>query len=582
MKKNETINSNEDNPDKIYGNIKLWCNLFAITGRKFYYIFFAFTIITIPYIGLLFILIKARENISITYQIIISSFFYIIELCNMILGCFTDPGILPRQGKDFFYQTNRPLSRRVINGHYLLMSYCYSCSLFRPPRSSHCSVCDNCVERFDHHCLWLGTCIGKRNYRYFYILILNIMLFNIFQIICGIYYIVIESKKYKNKEAKSLFIIIGFSCIIFYNLAFIVFFLGKLFIIHTYLVFKNMTYYEYIKKKLDIYPLNPFKKFFLDVWKRFIICLPYKSSLISYLKQINESKDGKEKEDLNKGIKIIQNNIKEEGNEDNKINKNKQNINIINYNNNNNYNHNYNHNIYHQNQISDLQEINNNIYLYNNSEERELNKTKIRSNIIQETNSNENESNINPFMPFYKKTRNNGMNDNQTQIQNENEIMVTKDIIKLKNDNIYERKIKNLLTPIKKQLSHIASSDFTDTIKSIQKEENEEDKKINVLVEGNESEKEKNSVIDRNNKNLVEDDKVIMGGPDIIFSNNLQISNNLRKKKYLTIDFNDEESRISDDIKININVEKIKKLNNNRLNFLYQDETQRQNLNHEE
>ena len=37
----------------------------------------------------------------------------------------------------------------------------------RPPKSSHCQVCNNCVRGYDHHCNLLNNCIGKRNMRVF-------------------------------------------------------------------------------------------------------------------------------------------------------------------------------------------------------------------------------------------------------------------------------------------------------------------------------------------------------------------------------------------------------------------------------
>lgn len=97
-------------------------------------------------------------------------------LITLIVTSGRDPGIVPRNSHppepdDYNWTENSnngqistsrfPRTRDVIvNGITVKVKYCDTCMLYRPLRASHCSVCDNCVERFDHHCPWVGQCIG--------------------------------------------------------------------------------------------------------------------------------------------------------------------------------------------------------------------------------------------------------------------------------------------------------------------------------------------------------------------------------------------------------------------------------------
>ena len=49
--------------------------------------------------------------------------------------------------------------------------YCAKCDIIQPYRTKHCNSCEACISKYDHHCFWIGGCVGELNLRKFFLML---------------------------------------------------------------------------------------------------------------------------------------------------------------------------------------------------------------------------------------------------------------------------------------------------------------------------------------------------------------------------------------------------------------------------
>ncbi|CAI0439837.1 unnamed protein product [Linum tenue] len=180
---------------------------------------------------------------------------YLQDFAFLFLTSSRDPGIIPRNSQppemedssmdmtatSMEWVNNRlahfklPRTKDVfVNGYSVRVKFCETCLLYRPPRASHCSICNNCVQKFDHHCPWVGQCIGLRNYPFFICFISSSTMLCIYVFVFSWINIIRQQGTLWTVLSND---IISLSLIIYCFIA--VWFVGGLTVFHLYLISTN-------------------------------------------------------------------------------------------------------------------------------------------------------------------------------------------------------------------------------------------------------------------------------------------------------------------------------------------------------
>jgi hypothetical protein len=120
--------------------------------------------------------------------------------------------------------------------------HCKWCVKYKPDRCHHCRVCRTCILKMDHHCPWIYNCVGFRNHKYFFLLLLYTCLD------CHLIFWTMLTSVRNSVDAQTpfkqmFFLLFGETLVSFFGFLVTVFFL-----FHIWLMCKAMTTIEYCEK----------------------------------------------------------------------------------------------------------------------------------------------------------------------------------------------------------------------------------------------------------------------------------------------------------------------------------------------
>ena len=207
-------------------------------------------------------------------------------------GRWSVPDYVPVEGLDYLEYKGSPddetseylplIDQYGTGGRYQMglecsdVFVCQPCKICRtrvPLRGKHCHSCGRCVQKFDHHCSWLGTCIGRRNHPHFVALIVCMTT----SIMWGFtrVWLVVEICAYKCTKDSSFFHECKMPTFLLVPTFFLLLLNVLLLFAHLGFVSNNTTTYEFIRREKCTYlhyrnGKNPFDHGIIRNWSAFL------------------------------------------------------------------------------------------------------------------------------------------------------------------------------------------------------------------------------------------------------------------------------------------------------------------------
>ena len=125
----------------------------------------------------MFVILPTIEPFNLAFQIT-SGVTTVLVFLSFLFASLRNPGVLKKDEQRSFLELLRDINP---------VDLCPECEVIRSARSRHCAICNQCVERFDHHCPWINNCVGIKNHNYFLLFLLSIWFKIMFHLVVDIF-----------------------------------------------------------------------------------------------------------------------------------------------------------------------------------------------------------------------------------------------------------------------------------------------------------------------------------------------------------------------------------------------------------